>query len=86
MADGKNLAGAWETRPRSLDLRIREHRGIVGVKETSARPRMGPVDAVGAVAAMVGGKKLHGTADRALEAVKHGIKGMGRKRGARGLS
>ena len=56
------------------------------MKETSARPRMGPVDAVGAVAAMAGGKKLHGAADRALEAVKHGIKGMGRKRGARGLS
>ena len=55
MADGKDLAGARETRPRSLGLRIREHRGIEEVKETSARPRMGPVDAVGAVVAMVGG-------------------------------
>ena len=60
MADGKNLAGARETRPRSLGLRIREHRGIERVKETSARPRMGPVDAFGAVAAMASGKKLHG--------------------------
>jgi len=86
MADDKNLAGARETRPRSLGFRIREHRGIEGVKETSARPRMGPVDVVGAVAAMAGGKELHGAAGRALEAVKHGIKGMGRKRGARGFS
>ena len=38
MADGKDLTGARETRPRSLGFRIREHRGIEGVKETSARP------------------------------------------------
>jgi len=41
-------------------LSIQEHRGIEGRKETSARPRMGPVEAVGAVAAMAGGKELHG--------------------------
>ena len=84
MASNVELAGAQETRPRSLGLRIQEHRGIEGVKETSARPRMGPVDAVGAVAAMAGGKKLHGAADRALEAVKQENNSTGRKRGARG--
>ena len=41
-------------------MSIREHRGIEGRKETSARLRMGPVEAVGAVAAMAGGKELHG--------------------------
>ena len=60
IADGKNLADARETRPRGLGLHIREHQGLEGEKETSARPRMGPVDAFGAVAAMASGKKLHG--------------------------
>ena len=41
-------------------MSIREHRGIEGRKETSARLRMGPVEAVGAVAAMAGGKELAG--------------------------
>ena len=84
MAGGEEHAGERETRHSGLGLHIREHRGLEGEKETSARPRMGPVDVVGAVAAMAGGKELHGAAGRALEAVKHGIKGMGRKRGGRG--
>ena len=57
MADGKNLVGAWETRPRGLGLRIRDHRGMEGFQATSARSRTGPEDAVGAGAAMADGVK-----------------------------
>ena len=78
MADGKDLAGARETRPRSLSFHILEHRGIEGVKETSARPRMGPVDAVGAVVAMAGGRSTWAHAAKALEASKLELNGMGR--------
>ena len=81
MADGKDLAGARETRPRSLGFRIREHRGIEGVKETSARPRMGPVDAVGAVVAMAGGRSSRAHAKRPLEAMKREINITRRERG-----
>ena len=68
MVDGKDLAGARETRPRSLGFCIREHRVIEGVKETSGRPRMGLVDAVGAVVAMAGGRSTLAHAAKALEA------------------
>ena len=78
MADGKDLAGARETRPRSLGLRIREQLAIEGVKETSARPRMGPVDTVGAVVAMAGGRSTRAYAAKALEASKLELNGMGR--------
>ena len=78
MADGKDLAGAWKTRPRSLGFRILEHRGIEGVTETSARPRMGPMDAVGAVVAMAGGRSTRAHAAKALETSKLEINGMGR--------
>ena len=86
MADSKNFTGARETRPRSLGLRIREHRGIEGVKETSARARMGLVDAVGAVVAMAGGRSSRAHAKTGLRAMNRETNYTGRERGARGFS
>ena len=60
MADGKDLTGAGETRPRSLGFRIREHRGIEGVKETSARPRRWPEERAEAAVAMASDVELIG--------------------------
>ena len=57
MASGKEVTAARGTRPTGHGVPIREHRGREGVHATSARPRTGPEDAVGAGTAMAGGVK-----------------------------
>ena len=60
IAGGEEHAGEWETRPSSLCLCNREHRGREGVRANSPRPRERPEDAAEAVVAMAGGGKVPG--------------------------
>ena len=60
MADGVEVAGARGTGARGHGSKNRGHRGVAGVLANPSRPRTGPVDAVGAVAAMAGEQELTG--------------------------
>ena len=65
MASGKEHAAMHGSVATGHGSKNRGHRGIAGVHATSSRPRTGPVDVVGEVAAMAGGKELHGALENA---------------------